>query len=436
MVALESRPLERPELAAAGRLRVGVLVDLVRSERAGGHVKCWERFAQAATNFSDRLDLTVHFTGPERSVEALAENVRFVTEPPLFSTARLPFLSHIPDDTDMAPWHPRLARWLESYDVIHTTDAFFAYARTATRVARRKGVPLVTSVHTNTPEYTRIYARQTVERLFGAGSVGRRLVLDRLIFPERAEELMRGRLKAHQAHCAHVLVSRPAELAPLQAQFGSRGGLLRRGIDRRLFNPARRDRGWLSARYGVPQDRAVVMFAGRLNLGKNVLLAAEAVSRLVARGLDIQLVCAGDGDQRAAIETKLGDRATLAGSLSPEIIARVYASADIFALPSQIEEAANVVPEALASGLPVLVAAEGGMGRMIREGETGFALPGEDAAAWAETIAALLGDPMRHHRMRFAARHYAETELPSWEEVLDQDLVPRWRDAAALRAPR
>lgn len=244
---------------------------------------------------------------------------------------------------------------------------------------------------------------------------------------------MREQLLAHQNSCAHILLSRPAELAAAQSMFGSRVGLLRRGIDRRLFNPARRDRAWLAATYGVPADRAVVMFAGRVNRGKNVLLLADAVSILAARGVPVHLFCAGEGDQRRAIGERLGEHASLPGPLAPNELAQVYASADLFALPSEIEESANVVPEALASGLPVLVAAEGGMARMLVEGETGLALPGRDAAAWADAIEALIGDPERRRAMALAARHYAETSLPSWEEVLAEDLLPRWRAAASLR---
>ena len=46
-------------------LKVGVLVDLALTPEAGGHVKCWQRLAEAATGYGDRLDLTVHFNGPE-----------------------------------------------------------------------------------------------------------------------------------------------------------------------------------------------------------------------------------------------------------------------------------------------------------------------------------------------------------------------------------
>jgi len=47
------------------RLKVGVLVDLVLTSEAGGHVKCWQRIAEAAVGCADRLDLTVHFNGAQ-----------------------------------------------------------------------------------------------------------------------------------------------------------------------------------------------------------------------------------------------------------------------------------------------------------------------------------------------------------------------------------
>lgn len=432
MIALERSDLESP---AAGRyrpLKVGALVDLERGPEAGGHVKCWERLALAATAFADRLDLTIHFMGSKPQREILSDNVRLVIEPPVFSTARLPFLSHVPDHTDLARWHPRLARCLVRYDVIHTTDAFFAYARTATRVARKAGIPLVTSVHTNTPEYARIYTGLTIERLVRTGPV-RRLLIDRLGLDRRVERRMLARLEAHQRRCAFTLLARPERIAGARARLGGRVGVLRRGVDRSAFNPSRRDRAWLAASLGIPADCVVVLFVGRVNPEKNVLVLADAVAGLVARGLPLQLICAGKGELREAVLARLGGRASCPGPVEPALLARLYASADLFALPSQIEESANVVPEALASGLPVLLSREGGMGRALIEGETGMALPGASVGAWGEAIEALARDGERRARMARAARRYAETALPSWEEVLAEDLLPRWQAAAGAR---
>lgn len=389
-------------LAADRTLRVGVLVDLARRPDSGGHVKCWERLAAAAAGVPG-LELVVHFAGPGRGTEALAPNVRFVFEPPVFSTARLGFLvGDVPDHADLAPWHPRVASALRGYDVVHTTDAFFAYARTALRSGR----PLVNSVHTNTPEYARHYAARTLARL-GLGP----LHLERLV-----EKRMRARLAAHQRRCAFAFVSRPDELAAAAELTGGRAGLLRRGIDKAFFTPARRRR--------AEDGRLVVLYAGRIDSGKNVGVLVEAIALC---GPEVHLVCAGEGPLRREITARLGPRASCPGNLSPDALADAYASADLFAFPSTIEEHANVVQEALASGLPVLATAS--MARLVEPGVTGLVLPGDDPRAWAEAITGLAAE--RRAAMGRAARAFAETRLPSWRDVLVEDLLPRWREAAA-----
>jgi len=296
-------PMEAPVLAPAAqrsaaprpRLRVAVLVDLALTAQAGGHVKSWERLAQAALGFAEELDLTVHFVGEEQKVIPLGENVRYVLERPVFSTARLGFLAHVPDHTDLAPWHPRLGRALQGYDVIHTTDAYFAYARTAMRFAQRRRIPLVNSVHTNTPEYARIFTSLLIERLCGPGALAR-AIIDHAGVPRRIEARMLRRLAAYQRRCAAVFVSRPEQLGAALERTGGRATLLRRGVDRRFFSPQKRDRAWLRSTFGIPRESPVLLFVGRINHGKNVALLLEAMTSLAARGVRAHLVCAGDGE--------------------------------------------------------------------------------------------------------------------------------------------
>lgn len=420
---------QRLDACSGPPLKVGVLVDLPLGPRAGGHVRCWERLAQAALGLADRLDLTVHFIGTEAEERALGDSVRYRLEPPVFSTERLGFLSHVPDHTDLAPRHRRLERQLAAYDVIHTTDAYFAYARSALRVGKRQRIPVVNSVHTNTPEYARVFTAQTIERLFGAGMLAR-LLLDRMRLAERVEQSMLRRLADHQRRCAFTLVSRPDQLDATRALTGGRAGLLRRGVDHALFTPAKRDRAWLARRYGIPPERFVVFCAGRLNRGKNVRFLADAMAGLVADGVDAQLVCAGDGDDRAAILARLGERATCPGTVEAPELAMLYAAADLFAFPSRIEESANVVLEALASGLPVLVTRESGMGRVVADGLAGMILPGKAPEPWIAALTRLAGDPDRRRQMSRAARRQAERAVPSWRDVLEEDLLPHWQQAA------
>jgi glycosyltransferase involved in cell wall biosynthesis len=411
-------------------LKVGVLVDLALTTEAGGHVKCWQRLAEAATDYGDRLDLTVHFNGPEPRRIELSRSVRYVLLPPVFSTARL--IRHVPDHTDLAPWHPRLAQLLAGYDVIHTTDAFFCYARTAARFARRRGVPMVSSIHTNTPEYARITTARLLENALGRG-MAYRVANDRLALPDRVSSLLERRLIRHLESVTFAMGSYGGDPDTRYAVRHS-GVSLRRGLDRELFSPARRDRAWFAARFGVPSDQLIVMYAGKLNAGKNVPLLVPILQQARQRGVAAHLFCAGAGSEREALEAALGPAVTCPGPLAQEELARAYASADIFLFPSMIDESGNAAVEALASGLPTLLAAGNGVASRMADCAGLRVLPGDRPEAWAAAIAELATAPGRRIAMGRAARLYVEACVPSWADVLVEDLLPVWQRVAARAA--
>jgi glycosyltransferase involved in cell wall biosynthesis len=411
-------------------LKVGVLVDLTLTADAGGHVKCWERIAEAATEFPDKLDLTVHFNAPDdpripRRVE-LAPTVRYVLLPPVFSTRRL--IRRVPDHTDLGRWHKGLARLLPDYDIIHTTDAFFCYARTATRFARRSGAPVVSSIHTNTPEYARITVDNLLGQVFGDGFLYR-MTSRRLGLPIRVGRLLEQRLDRHLSRITMAMASYGGDT---EGDWHC-GISLRRGFDRVLFHPSRSDRAWLEARFGVPAGHFVVMYAGKLNKGKNVPLLAPVIESVRRTGQAIHLFCAGKGDERDALAARLGDAVTLPGMLPQEELARVYASADLFAFPSAIDESGNAAVEALASGLPALLAAGSGVATRMADCPAVRILPGDAPEAWAARIGELAAAPDLCRQLGAAARSYIEVAVPSWAQVVEEDLLPVWRAAAASR---
>ncbi|HEY4470771.1 MAG TPA: glycosyltransferase [Stellaceae bacterium] len=412
-------------------LKVGVLVDLALTSEAGGHVKCWQRLAEAAVAYGDRLDLTVHFNGPAQRRIELSPSVRYVLLPPVFSTARV--IRHVPDHTDLAPWHRRLAQQLAGYDVIHTTDAFFCYARTAARFARRHGVPMVSSIHTNTPEYARITTARLLERALGRG-MAYRIANDELALPSVVSNLLERRLMRHLESVTFAMGSYAGTTADMHYAARHSGVTLRRGLDRELFSPARRDRAWFEARFGIPSDRLILIYAGKLNAGKNVPLLVPVVQQVLQQGIAAHLFCAGAGSERDALEAALGPALTCPGPLAQEELACAYASADLFLFPSMIDESGNAAVEALASGLPSLLAAGNGIASRMADCEGLRVLPGDRPEAWAAAIAELAAAPQRRATMGRAARAYVEARVPSWADVLLEDLLPVWRRAAATRA--
>jgi len=297
--------------------------------------------------------------------------------------------------------------------VIHTTDAFFCYARTAARFARRHGVPMVSSIHTNTPEYARITTARLLERALGKGKAYR-VANDGLALPNVVSSLLERRLIRHLESVTFAMGSYAG--GP-EARYAVRhsGVSLRRGLDRELFSPAKRDRPWFEVRFGVPSEPLLV----------------PVLQQVREMGVAAHLFCAGAGSEREALETALGPAVTCPGPLPQEVLARAYASADLFLFPSVIDESGNAAVEALASGLPSLLAAGNGVASRMTDCAGLQVLPGDRPEMWAAAIAELAAAPERRAAMGQASRLYVEARVPSWADVLIEDLLPVWQRAAA-----
>lgn len=171
---------------------------------------------------------------------------------------------------------------------------------------------------------------------------------------------------------------------------------VRRGVDLSLFDPARRDR----ARFGAP----TVLYVGRLSREKNLETLFAAWEIVHRTHPEARLCVVGDGPLRHMVQRP---GVVAYGPAYGEELATLFASADLFAFPSETETFGNVVVEAAASGLPSVVAAAGAAHEHVIAGETGEVVDGKDPAAFAAAIARLLGDPLRRARMGAAARAHA-----------------------------
>ena len=208
-------------------------------------------------------------------------------------------------------------------------------------------------------------------------------------------------------------------------------------VDGERFSPAHRD-GSLAAGGGAPH----VVYAGRLAGEKSVDLLVRAFRDVVDGGVAAHLVVAGDGPYREQMERDLaGYPATFLGFVPQDELARVYASGDLFVLPSSTETCGLVVLEAQAAGLPVIVTDRGGPREYMRPGGTGLLIPGDDAGALADAMRALLADGERRAAMGRAAREHVMRIAGAPEVHGDAILgradraapAPGWRHAGGLR---
>ncbi len=410
----------------------------MRSETAGGHVKCWERFAEAAALRArdvDEIDLTLYVLGKRECVEEFSPWVRVVALRPVLSSARITPLVGGVDVTDLSPFHPRLARLLRRHDVWHLTHTF-AFASTAARLAgrtRRERRPgLVASVHTDVPALSAVYARQAAR-----GLLGQSRWVDRFgAGPERvAETLARRRRDRLLRLSDRVLVAAPDGREEIDEVVGSgRVSLLRRGVDHRRFRPDQGARQALARLYDLPDDRLLVLFVGRVDASKRVLLVAEAVRRLVADGWLVHLVVVGAGADDERVAELLGPHVTRLPPLAQHRLARVYAGCDVFAFPSRTETVGNVVAEAMASGLPVVLPTGAATTQWLADpGRDGVVVRDDTPEGWGRALAELTGRPEARLAMARRATETSRESHPTWARVLEEDLVPVWRDVAWSR---
>ena len=146
----------------------------------------------------------------------------------------------------------------------------------------------------------------------------------------------------------------------------------------------------------VPAPPFRLVHVGAFDGLKGQEVALHALARVVALGLDANLLFLGDGPRRAEVEqdaAALGvtQRCTFAGDVR-DVPDRLAAS-HLLLLPSRSEGASMTLMEAMAAGCPVLVHDLPGPRELCQNGTAGALLPTLDPAAWADEIRRLLLHP-------------------------------------------
>jgi glycosyltransferase involved in cell wall biosynthesis len=169
----------------------------------------------------------------------------------------------------------------------------------------------------------------------------------------------------------------------------------------------------------------IVAYVGRLSREKG-LDALPGISRSIrAHGQPHRLLFVGDGPMRAELQAACPD-AIFTGRVPHHQVPELLASADLFWFPSRTDTFGNVVLEAQACGLPVIVTDEGGPREAVVHGETGLVCGARGPFTLSLALSWLLRQPVRRAQMGAAARRHAVSR--SWPRALEP-LFAAWRDA-------
>ena len=271
-------------------------------------------------------------------------------------------------------------------------------------VAAKLRLPLVGSFHTHLAEYTTM--------LSGSVMAGR---------------IMRNYMNWLYKPSRRLLV--PSESTrSLLADGGfdrTRLALWTRGVDTQTFSPARRSEA-LRERWGVSDRRPALIYVGRLSREKGLALFDDLQTALIGHRVSHRFVFVGDGPMREELKGLCPD-AVFTGTLPHAEVADAMASADAFVFPSTTDSAGNVVLEAQACGLPVIVSDQGGPSENMRADETGFVCEAGNASSFCSPIAYLMRHAEAKSLMGRAAREYAL--IRRWPAAL-APLYHAWVEAA------
>jgi D-inositol-3-phosphate glycosyltransferase len=224
----------------------------------------------------------------------------------------------------------------------------------------------------------------------------------------------RDRAEAEVIACSDAIcVSCPEEERQFRRLYGDPTGrieIVPPAVEHAFFAPGDQ-RGARNA-VGLPLDRPVALFVGRIQPLKAPDLAVRALAELGRDDALLVIVGGASGEhgngelQRVrdlARALKLDDRVQLVPPRPHHILSSYYRAADVVIVPSRSESFGLVALEAAACGVPVVASAVGGLLNIVHDGVTGVLVDGREPHRFGRAIAQILDDPAGAAAMGAAA---------------------------------
>ncbi len=273
-------------------------------------------------------------------------------------------------------------------DIVHVHDCFYLSSWCAGITALLVRKPLVLSQHVAMVQHPSALVSAVQKTVYG--TIGRLLLR-----------------RARKVFVINEYVGR--FVAGLGAQR-QKTFVLSNGVDAEFYRPAAdpAERELLRKEYGLPLDRPLALFVGRLVPKKGIDIA------LAARTSEFDLVVVGSGDA-AMLDGVPGVHHL--GSRPSQHVAEIFRACDLFVLPTTGEIFPLVVKEAMSSALPVVTTDEPDYAALGVDRQ-GMALVSRDAAAVGAAVRRIVGDERAAARMGEYSRSYARAQF-SWDDHLD-----------------
>ncbi|MBL8047242.1 MAG: glycosyltransferase [Chthonomonas sp.] len=314
----------------------------------------------------------------------------------------------------MPPFYPMLSRFRrQRFDLIHTHTPF-TMGFVGLRWAQSHGLPIVSTYHTLYDKYAHYIP----------------------YFPKR---YIRYKCAKHTnfyySHVNHVITPSDASARWLQRHSVTTPITV---IATATAPTQNLERAAVRRQLSIGDSAKVLLYVGRIAREKNIETLLAAVAIAMQSEPQAMLVMVGDGPfreaaRRLAGDLGIGDRVRFEGFVARDQVDRYYAMADVFAFASVTETQGLVVSEAMAYGLPAIVAQGGGAGAAVQQGVNGFLVRNQTEEI-AEALQLLLKDEETRAELaagalatsgQYDSRAMIEQVLGVYDQVLSSHTAQR-----------
>ncbi len=389
VVSLHSSPLDQPGVGDGGGMNVYVRQLSSAIARLGSHVSVYTRAVSPNQPASQQVEpgLVVHNV-PAGDLQPLAKE----DLPELVSEFTENVIQRISLSSAEMP------------DVVHGN--YWLSGLAAHQLKHHYGIPMLTTFH-------------TLEKVKADGRSGP---------DDRVEGKIRIDAEDQVAACSDVvLASCDHEAADLERYLDvppERLKVVGLGVEHALFAPG--DKAMARRAVNLPDDGKIVLYVGRIQPLKGLLLATQAFETLLWDHPDAYFVIVGgpsghlgkvELSRCIALATRKGfsDRIIFRDPEPHLRLASYYRGADVVVVPSRSESFGLVALEAMACGTAVVASKVGGLNSLVTPGKTGFLVEERSPWAFAEAMGSILGGKLSASKVERATVDFARAY--SWRKA-------------------
>lgn len=318
----------------------------------------------------------------------------------IYPQARVAFFIRSRYVKELVNWRP---------DIIHSQCEFssFLFAR---HIAKKTGAPIVHTYHTIYEDYQYMFIKR---------KIGKKIV-----------KLYSKKLLNH----TQAVIAPTEKVKHLLERYGVKREIytIPTGIDTKNFSwdMSESEKNQHKQELGLPLDKKILLFVGRLAQEKNVEELLQFYKELNRQ--DVVLVLVGDGPYRGEIEDEVKEldltgKVYFTGMVPKDQVASYYHLGDIFVCSSNTETQGLTYAEALASGLPCVCRKDECLAGIVENGYNGYQY--EDVQDFCNIINDILSSPknlkLMSARARFSARKLSKQRFSEKVEKVYEENVPQ-----------